>query len=178
MAAADRRIDWRRSHWRRSHWTRGNWLGLSLVAAASFLLAFGLGMTQRGWWPASEAIVPLDPQIVGHQQDSTAEFDRERSLAGIGRSDHTPYSQNPHSDDALVTADSPESMIPANAVDPIWNQHARSKIPERLSEMFERLGHDVQRRIRYVPVELRDGRKIVIPIEDVEIVPVSQESFQ
>jgi len=159
-----------------NHWSSrspGARLGLSLAAAATILLAFGLGLTQRGWWPVSEAVVPPNSQVVDHQQDLLPDIGREEPSVSMWVSDHSV-----RNGEMSVVADGLDGVVPSNTQDGIWKRGARSGIPERLSEMFERLGHDVQRRIRYVPVELSDSRQMLIPIEDVEIVPVSQESFQ
>ena len=148
-------------------------LRLSLAVAAIILLAFGLGLTQRGWWPESEEVVLSNPQLVDHQQDRPPDIGREQPGVSMWVSDHSV-----RNGEVRAVADGLDGVVPSNTQDGIWKRDARSGIPERISEMFERLGHDVQRRIRYVPVELSDSRQMLIPIEDVEIVPVSQESFQ
>jgi hypothetical protein len=42
---------------------------------------------------------------------------------------------------------------------------------------LQRRGHKVERQEQFVPVELGDGRKAVIPIEQYQITPVSRRAY-
>ncbi len=52
-----------------------------------------------------------------------------------------------------------------------------SNLPESLEAELRRAGHVVRRQRAYTPVELHDGRQLVIPWEQVEIVPVSHQGL-
>ncbi|MCA9270884.1 MAG: hypothetical protein KDA41_20530 [Planctomycetales bacterium] len=47
----------------------------------------------------------------------------------------------------------------------------RTAIAPEIQDLIERSGHQVLRERRLVPVDLGDGRQVVVPIEDVRIVP-------
>jgi hypothetical protein len=53
----------------------------------------------------------------------------------------------------------------------LFGRWSQSLSPEML-QMLERSGHQVVRERRLVPVDLRDGRRAVVPMDQVEIVPV------
>ncbi len=55
-----------------------------------------------------------------------------------------------------------------------WQQ----SLPPEVVRMLEQSGHQVVRERRLVPIDLRDGRRVVVPMDQVEIRPVSIGSFQ
>lgn len=56
--------------------------------------------------------------------------------------------------------------------DPMEYLALDSAVPTDVREALQRSGHQLQRRRQYIPVRLQDGRQIVLPIEEVEIVQV------
>lgn len=55
-----------------------------------------------------------------------------------------------------------------------WSQ----TLPPEVLQMLERSGHQVVRERQLVPVDLRDGRRVVVPMDQVEIRPVSVRGYQ
>jgi len=55
-----------------------------------------------------------------------------------------------------------------------WSQ----AVPAEVLQMLERSGHQVVRERRLVPIELGDGRRAVVPMDQVEIRPVSRQAYQ
>jgi len=55
-----------------------------------------------------------------------------------------------------------------------WSQ----AVPAEVLQMLERSGHQVVRERRLVPIELGDGRRAVVPMDQVEIRPVSRQGYQ
>jgi len=51
-------------------------------------------------------------------------------------------------------------------------------LPPEMIRFFEQNGHQVVRERQLRPYELRDGRRIVVPVDQVEIRPVNVQSFQ
>jgi hypothetical protein len=49
-----------------------------------------------------------------------------------------------------------------------WSQ----ALPPEILQMLERSGHQIVRQRKLVPVDLRDGRRAVVPMDQLEIVPV------
>lgn len=59
-----------------------------------------------------------------------------------------------------------------------WGRDDAGPLPESVRRALEGLGHRVEVNRQWVPVQLRDGRQGVVPIDRVEVIPVSLESFQ
>jgi hypothetical protein len=55
-----------------------------------------------------------------------------------------------------------------------WSQ----SVPRVVLQMLERSGHQVVRERQLVPVQLRDGRRVVVPMDQVEIRPVGVRGYQ
>jgi hypothetical protein len=53
----------------------------------------------------------------------------------------------------------------------------QSGVPDALREHLQGRGYDVQSRRRYAPLMLENGRRMVVPVEDTKIVPVSQNVY-
>jgi hypothetical protein len=51
-------------------------------------------------------------------------------------------------------------------------------LPPEVIRMLEQNGHQVVRQRQLVPVDLGDGRRVVLPMDQVEIRPVNTQSFQ
>lgn len=51
-------------------------------------------------------------------------------------------------------------------------------LPPDFVKMLEQEGHQVVRERRLVPIDLHDGRHIVVPMDQVEIRPVSNQGYQ
>ena len=51
-------------------------------------------------------------------------------------------------------------------------------LPPEVVQMLEQSGHQVVRERRLVPVQLQDGRRVVVPMDQDEIHPVSSRGFQ
>jgi hypothetical protein len=50
-------------------------------------------------------------------------------------------------------------------------------IPQGMLERLEQLGHRVERRRRYAQIDLKDGRRMIVPVEDLRIVPVGRRVY-
>ena len=156
--------------------TRDTRLKPILAVAVSFLIAFGLGISIRGWWPASDAFAPHGAQIVGRQQESL-QFLSQREVP-----DTSPTPINPPLPRTVRVVMGGEQLdLPVDVAkwhEDNWLNHPQSVMPDRIIGAFQRMGHDVHRRHHYFPFDLQNGRQLVVPIEEVEIVPVSRRSFQ
>jgi hypothetical protein len=55
---------------------------------------------------------------------------------------------------------------------------ASQSLPADFVRLLEQSGHQVVRERRLVPVDLHDGRRVVVPMDQVEIRPVSNQGYQ
>lgn len=154
------------------------WIPLMAAACAAWLMAFGLGMAVRGWWPASDVIVPPNNSIAGHQQNTDVkplvQQTAENRRALIAETEAPQF--------VKLVMNGREMQLPVARLSSDTDRQlvspTRSMIPEEIVHALERLGHQVERRHHYVPLESLDGHPVVVPLEDVKIVPVSGRGFQ
>jgi hypothetical protein len=148
-----------------------DWLRMLLVAAASFLLAFFLMQTY--WKVTSKYALDPTPRIVKVPVEPTAP-----TIAEAARNDQ-PLGKVQL---AVNRTDNEEPEIvdvqvydPQVATEMLSN--SRPALADDLVEALEADGHRVNRRRQLVPVQLDDGRQMIVPIEGYRIVPVSRPSY-
>ena len=161
-----------------------NYWPLALAMAASFLAAFGLGYAWRsagqGNQQQPELIVeenqppPQDSQLAGNPSTN-----RE---TGPLREEHVvhPPLQNVTlvvGDDAANAEQFEIPVVHYGDVGDEYFQAEHTAMPPQIREMLERQGHQLRRTQGYVPVTLEDGQQLVVPVEEVEIVPVGWPAF-
>lgn len=148
---------------------------MALAMAASFLLAFGLGMAirQNG---APSGSTTTTPQV--------AEIGQQNS----GRQSETPLAapgdQSPRSVTLVVdgSGNSPQQSIevPLYNYDQVGDDYLsgdQSAVSPAMQEILKRHGHEIRRHRQLVPFAMEDGRQAVFPMEDVEIVPIRMPPF-
>ena len=156
------------------------WKGLMLAAAASFLLALGLGLVIRDWWHPSN---PGGAGIATHRPDATP-----ADTPDLVERQQRTVSHPPMRHVSLVVDDGDSStsehyevdlpVTEMNQLDREWMFAPRSVIPPDVIRALRRMGNDVRQQHEFVPVDLRDGRQLVVPVEEVQIVPVSDLNYQ
>lgn len=147
-------------------------LGTPLAMAASFLIAFGLGLVLRDARNASETDAPAMAAVNAEQSTRPGSFPD-----AIALSDKQPLGDSDLSDvdpvgEAYAADDFDEIWLPAN-----WGTNAESQlsggttqaVPEQVQRSLRRLGHAVETHRSLWPVDLKNGRRVVVPVEEVEI---------
>ncbi len=159
----------------------GHW-PTALAVAALLLLAFGLGSyldpLDHGAGPAAA------PKLAGGPASEARPTTSERrrmlrpelpaeSALSAGRTTTMPVAN-------LMMDAGQGKPISVPVFD--WDETVGDRLtqPTRVlpAGMLDRLKrHEVRRRQRYVPVQLEDGRHIVVPLEEVDIVPVRTTAY-
>ncbi|MEQ8787345.1 MAG: hypothetical protein RIC55_13650 [Pirellulaceae bacterium] len=152
---------------------------LAISVAASFLAALGIGMWLRGGFPST----PHPPHVARPSQEapappSVAAPHQERQSADPRVTPTSPPHQPlPRGSLTLVvdygSGDGEEVELPVydlDAVDASWFEN--STISQADKEALKAGGYHLLQERQLVPFEL-DGRKVLVPMEQVEIVPVS-----
>jgi hypothetical protein len=72
------------------------------------------------------------------------------------------------------TQDGPSIQVPAVAseglgVDEQWLRSMPPAIPDNVLQALTRTGHQVQQQRRLVPLPLKDGRQLIVPVDQVEL---------
>ncbi len=167
-------------------------LGTLLAMAASFLLALGLGLAVRSAWfagaqsggslaggpaeaesprlpPQGESPLPSAPQL--------AKEDRRGPPAApeapAGKSWETVRVNLPG---RLGEGQIDLPVTPAERLDESWLRPA--PLPDDLREGLRRMGYEIRQHRELVPAPLDDGRRVVMPVDQVEIRYVGNGAYQ
>jgi hypothetical protein len=149
--------------------------------AASFLLAFGLGLYVRGGWPAGGPTEPSGPASMVAKQDPA----EASSLDPWRDPSRNAASRGPLGQVRLVvggpngSADELElPVVEGAAFDPELLRNRPAAVPAEVERALERMGHRVQQRRELVPLRLEDGRRLIVPVDQVEVRPVGNRAYQ
>jgi hypothetical protein len=136
-----------------------------LAAAATLLVAVGvgffareMGLAERGLTgeyastPASDSTAPTLP-------GSPTALDR-----GAWQTVNLMPRGSEYSDDTVRLP-----AIERPSIDHEWLNSFPDFIPPEVREALERTGHEVQNQRRLMPMPMRDGRQLVVPVDQVEI---------
>ena len=170
--------------------THGSWnpiLGKIFSLAAVALITVGLTLLVR------DRFVPTAPgQARGNeiaQQDREVEDSPSRQLAQDSKREGAAReSQGATPEDAerealtLLVEDSPSApprtvRVPLIDHRPFFDDSAANDmtplIPEQVRSLLERMGRRVENRRRYAPIDLDDGSRVLLPVDDVHIYPAA-----
>jgi hypothetical protein len=159
-----------------------HWVTLTLSVAASFLLALGIGMWLRGAFspsPSPTLHVAKQPSQAPRPEEGSAvpDTDELADQPPDTRARETENAVLPRGSMTLVVdggeGESEEVELPVydvSAVDPAWFEGAT--VSQADAEALEASGFQLLQQRGFVPFDL-DGRCVLVPMEQVEIVPVS-----
>lgn len=138
---------------------------LGLAIAASLLVAFGLGTrfapTEKA---TAELSTPAQTQIdlaADNETEPAPEIAEESpkwetlTLAATDGADaDNPFQLR------VLSADEPEED---------WTLDEQSELPASLQSLLEASGLQVERQRRLLPIDLSDGRRMVVPVDEINI---------
>lgn len=151
----------------RSVWS--NRLGTLAAMAASFLLAFWVGSHLR---EASLERQAAPAPSIGRIATTTGSQQPPVRLGPQVRPTANPWK--------VVTVAAPTGSqragssirLPAverDNIDPQWVRSAPPAMPDDVRQAFSRSGHQVEQHRELVPVQLQDGRQMVVPVDNVDV---------
>jgi hypothetical protein len=144
------------------------YLGAMLALAASLLVAFGLGTR----YPSVGRDINGHGELVASQDDAsakeptTAASDSPPELARAAAPLRT-LTLKPTGDDSGEPIELP--LIESDADGAIAASARPSALSGSLTNQFEKDGFVVDRQQRLWPVDLPDGRRVLVPVEEVDI---------
>ena len=157
--------------------TRSPWPGrLSTLAAmaASFMLAFWIGsLVQRTGFDQTATPAGSIGNIASTAATRPAiqpAVEPNTGLAGI-----VSPKQTPSTPWQTVTVSAPAGSairVPArerNNIDQQWLRSLPSAVPDDVMQAFNRTGHQIEQHRELVPVPLNDGRRLVVPVDQVDV---------
>jgi hypothetical protein len=68
-------------------------------------------------------------------------------------------------------------LVDADPLDRELGVSFQSGLPDRVRSQLQDRGYQVQSKRRYAPFTLENGRRMIVPVEDTKIVPVSQNVY-
>ena len=164
----------------RRRWLDGR-AGTVLAMAASFLIALGLGTLLRDFATRSKSNVVEPGQLVATDPGSG-----ER---GIDRTPGLPPEPEASGPWQLVNLDmhgGPEGaggsiQLPAcqrDSIDDAWLRSFPQAMPRDVQQALRRSGHRVHQSRQLMPLRMKDGRQLVVPVDQVDVHYVGNQPYQ
>ncbi len=155
-------------------WDTASW-GTVLAAAASFLLAFAMGLAWRGQSERAD-----QAPIAQIKPERPAESPHRSPALGLA-SDKTQWGTmtvalDRNSDGVSEPLELP--VVRGPGIDEDWVRNQPVGIPSQLLRYLERSGHEFQHRRQYYPFDLGDGGHVLVPVDEVDVRNVGQRQFQ
>jgi len=157
-----------------------------LAVAASFLLAFGMGVLFQGGWsgtPSETEGVPIvkeDPR-----SESPGEPPRDVEIAETP----TPKATQPsdYRGNVKLIVERPDGSGSDEFETPLYElspenawmlSEDRFRAPPEIERMLQRMGRELRWDQQVVPLETDDGQRVLIPFRQLEITPVGGQRYQ
>jgi hypothetical protein len=149
-----------------------------LAIAASFVIAFGLGVSGPQFFRPG----PQENPLAGNNQQSGSAI---ASANGTDQDGVRHQVFRPIGNVKLVM-DGPGGESAEAAEVPVYEvgQYLEQFLSERqpavspeLVQLLRQSGHEVERQQQLMPAQLEDGRQIIVPIERYQITPVSRRAY-
>jgi hypothetical protein len=152
-------------------------LGTPLAVAASLLAALWLGAT---WQQArvGRPALPSGASTIGEvvqNAGSRAPVAPSPTKPAVGPWRVVTVLAPAGTQDARMVFDLP--AVERDNVDQQWIQSLPSAMPDNVLQAFNRTGHQVRQRRELVPIPLKDGRRLVMPVDQVEVKYVGDKSY-
>jgi len=153
-------------------------LGTLLAVAASFLVAFALGIAAPRFFHSD----PQEPNLAGNHktQPPLAENAGTQPSGGVRHQALRPIGNLRLVMDGAGDESPQAGRVPVYEVDQGIEQYLQNDHPALAPDvvrLLEQRGHDIQRQQQYIPVELDDGRQIIVPVEGYQITPVGRRVY-
>ena len=160
-----------------------------LALAASLLVTFVLGwQAQRQWMMQAVGVQELSTQIAN---TTDIPVDRSTDVASLApEEEKVAIAEFEPSDDVLTVWVQDRQgqrravgipLVEARALDPRFDAQLDTQFGPAISDPIRRRieaqGYQVNSRRRYAPLWMENGRPLVLPVEDTQIVPVSQTVY-
>ena len=148
-----------------------SWKSL-LAMAASFLVTFALGMGLQRMWNSppnttspGTAVAPSPGDVAKSPIPEATPASNEQVQVSV----NDPNGQSHLFNLPLVNV--------SQAPQELFQQHA-TVVPDNVRQALEQSGRQVRQQRQFCPVTLPDGRQVIVPIDQVEVVPVGGPGVQ
>jgi hypothetical protein len=144
--------------------------------AASFLVAFILGVMLPSLWPSARS-EPSHPNLAATADGKSIAEELSSQPRAVGNARLVVSGPGGTQSEG---GELPIFELPGDTSGSLaqrWLTPSEPALPVELIQELQRRGHQVQRQQQYVPVNLDDGRQGVIPVESYQITPVSRRAY-
>jgi hypothetical protein len=163
---------------RRSPWPGR--LGTVLAMAASFVMAVWLGSMLlsgrvgpgNGWNPNIN-IAQNNPGPVQIEQSENHTIPVPPQHPNTAASPYRMVSISSPSNGQAINV----PAVERDSIDPQWERNLPPAIPKNVLDALARTGHQVKQQRQLVPVPLKDGRQLVMPVDQVEVHYVGNNTY-
>jgi hypothetical protein len=154
------------------------WTQTVLTLAASVLCAFFLGLeVQKQWTGTPEAARGIATPGAGSEQPMPS------VARGPATPDSTPEARLVSGPNDLVGSLTLDGATQGSVEVPVfqgadferWVRDQPSAISAQMRRALEQRGHRVEVERQFVPLQLEDGRQVIVPVEQVEVRPARRE---
>ena len=149
----------------RRRWQRSpGWVGTVLGMAASFLIAVGLtsltrDMQRQGVGPGGSLVESAG--LAGRDPAKEAQIV------------HLP-GKSPGGKQYTVGV----PAVPRDSLDEDWLQNAPTAVPANIAQAFEHAGHEVRSSRQLLPYRMKDGRRLMVPVDQLDVHYVNNPTYQ
>ena len=162
-------------------------IGWPLAMAASFLISFALGLWARsGWLNSSPSETgPAHADLLAKQE--LAERLRQDALDRRAPSAQAPATLPQEAlGQVRLVVDGPNGasdeialpVVEGNAADADFWRNRPAAIPPDIERILRRMGHRVEQTRELLPLRMHDGRRLIVPVDQVEVHPVGNRAYQ
>lgn len=156
------------------------------ILAASLMAAFGLGLagSRLSLTGSGNPVVPSS----GANRGSDVERRSPREHGPASMLVVAPQNDAARPADATVVGD---LTWEGNAQQPIrvpviggpsvneqWLRQQPPRIPAEMQQMLERMGHRIEHSRRMVQIELEDGRRVIVPVDQIDVLVEPGGAYQ
>jgi len=160
------------------------WPGLVAIAA-SFLIAFGLGVMFRGGWPRAGLETERVPIAEDERRESPDPLARDAEIV----QEPAPKADQPgrYRGNVRLVFEQPDGAGSESFEVPLidysreheWMlSNDRFQVPPEVRRILQRMGREVRWDQQVVPLETEDGQQVLIPFRQLEITPVGGQRYQ
>ncbi|MBN2217833.1 MAG: hypothetical protein JW719_10715 [Pirellulales bacterium] len=154
---------------------RRDYLTALLGMAASLLLGIGITslMHDMRWGPSpigtSPNVASVNPEFSGSPVPVYNE-------PGLGRDVQLVNLTNQGPDGRPHTAQLP--AVQRDRLDEQWLRDLPSAIPNQVTQSLQQAGHDVRSSRQLLPFRMKDGRRLVVPVDQLDVHYVNDPGYQ
>jgi hypothetical protein len=161
-------------------------MGTVLAMSACFLVALGLGSWMLRSPSGSSSLGPSSPMFAGTGNNAPVipilpfpDAGTPNANSSSKPSSSTPWQMVQLRAPGLTGNDKPLQLpaIQRDSLDADFLQNVPNPLPDEVLQALKQSGHTVRLHRELVPVPLKDGRRLVLPIDQIEVEAIDDQAY-